>query len=209
MYNDDSDEPPKRKYKKFTPEEDERLRELIEDKKLTNWVNIASLMEGRNVHQCRERWRQISSKRGIDNEWTKEEDEILLSQYCLLGRKWKYIQPCVPKHTLAQVKTRINYLLKKKNVAYFPPKFALNNDSDIETYPRKYSRKNIPKAELLPKDYEKSIILEEENNKTSQKPVDIVEEKNDDKNINYDLFDIPDSFQDDFGFDSFQDTFEF
>ena len=119
--SDDEDEKP-RTFRKFTPEEDEMLRHLVQDEKLTNWVTIASRMKNRNVHQCRDRWRQIGNKRGQKGEWTKTEDEILLSKISELGNHWSLIQKFVPQHTLAQVKARVKYLLKQTNSAYVPPK---------------------------------------------------------------------------------------
>ena len=119
--SDEEDEKPKT-FRKFTPEEDEMLRHLVQDEKLTNWVTIASKMKNRNVHQCRDRWRQIGSRRGQKGEWTKTEDEILLSKISELGNHWGLIQKFLPQHTLAQLKARVKYLLKQTNSAYVPPK---------------------------------------------------------------------------------------
>ena len=119
--SDEEDEKPKT-FRKFTPEEDEMLRHLVQDEKLTNWVTIASKMKNRNVHQCRDRWRQIGSRRGQKGEWTKTEDEILLSKISELGNHWSLIQKFLPQHTLAQLKARVKYLLKQTNSAYVPPK---------------------------------------------------------------------------------------
>ena len=100
-----------KKTTKFTPEEDQQLTHLIVDLKHTNWVTIASLMQGRNVKQCRERWRHVLCKKSASPDWTEEEDRLLLQKYKDLGRKWNKIQCFFPQHTVVQVKNRCKFLI--------------------------------------------------------------------------------------------------
>ena len=135
------------KIRKFTPEEDEKLRMLVEDEKLTNWVTIASRMKNRNVHQCRDRWRQIGNKKCAKGEWTPAEDELILSKIGELGNHWTMIQKFVPQHTLAQVKARVKYLMKQSNSAYVPPravrKTRKTTSSIITTRSSERNEKNL------------------------------------------------------------------
>lgn len=100
-----------KKTTKFTPEEDQLLTHIIVDQKNTNWVTIASLMKGRNVKQCRERWRHVLCKKSASSEWTEEEDRLLMQKYKDFGRKWNKIQCFFPQHTVVQVKNRCKHLL--------------------------------------------------------------------------------------------------
>ena len=106
-----SEEYKPKKIPKFSPEEDKQLTYLIVECKHTNWVTIASLMPGRNVRQCRERWRHVLCKKASNTTWTPEEDKLLMDKYKEYGRKWNQIQTSLPNHTVVQVKSRIKEIL--------------------------------------------------------------------------------------------------
>lgn len=109
-----SEEKKKIKPVKFSHEEDKLLTYLITECKHTNWVTIASLMPGRNVQQCRERWRHVLCKHAASKEWTQEEDELLLQKYHDYGKKWNLIQTSFPNHTVVQVKNHCRQLIANK-----------------------------------------------------------------------------------------------
>ena len=200
MYDDDDDVPKSRPLN-FSPEEDEHLKQLLVDQKLKNWVKIASLMPGRNVHQCRERWRQISSKRGSDCEWTHEEDEIIMSKYCLFGRKWKEMQPFVPKHNISQVKARVTYLLKQKNVEYVPPKFEIS-PAAVEPGAITETRRGSIRSPVKEEKREQYV---EEKPASSPKPVEVLEKQASNKAASMSFVDEPNFLdQDDLGLNFFQ-----
>ena len=48
---------PREKRRKFSPQEDQKLIELVNQHGTSDWGKIASLMEDRNPRQCRERWK--------------------------------------------------------------------------------------------------------------------------------------------------------
>ncbi|EAY07253.1 Myb-like DNA-binding domain containing protein [Trichomonas vaginalis G3] len=100
---------------KFTHDEDKLLTYLITECKHTNWVTIASLMPGRNVQQCRDRWRHVLCKHSASKDWTPEEDALLLQKYKELGKRWIQIQVTFPRHTVVQVKSHCKELLEKEN----------------------------------------------------------------------------------------------
>ncbi|EAY02089.1 Myb-like DNA-binding domain containing protein [Trichomonas vaginalis G3] len=124
----------KRKFKsvKFSHEEDKLLTYLITECKHTNWVTIASLMPGRNVQQCRDRWRHVLCKHAASKEWTEEENALLMQKYHDFGKKWNVIQTSFPNHTVVQVKNHCKQLLAEKD----KPKAQI---------------KEIPKVEILTK----------------------------------------------------------
>lgn len=91
---------------KFLPEEDTKLRELVETYGTNSWEQVAALMPGRNIRQCRERWKHYLSSDRPYEPWTKEEDQILYDKVQELGAKWTKIARFLPGRTDLQAKTR-------------------------------------------------------------------------------------------------------
>lgn len=99
---------------KFKGEEDEKLRSLVEKYGENQWDQIASEMPGRNVRQCRERWKHYLSCQKSDDTWTQEEDDLIGEQVQLLGGKWTRIAAMLPGRTDLQVKNRWGQIFNKK-----------------------------------------------------------------------------------------------
>lgn len=91
---------------KFTPEEDEMIRKLVDEIGEDNWQAVAERMPGRNTRQCRERWRNYLSPNVERGPWTKEEDELLQQKYQEYGARWIKIAPFFPQRTDINVKNR-------------------------------------------------------------------------------------------------------
>lgn len=102
---------------KFTLEEDQKLRELVQKHGEHSWNLISSLMENRNQRQCRERWKHYLScdLNEASKPWSKEEDKILLKRYNELGGKWTKIARELPGRSDLQVKIRFMNHINKKN----------------------------------------------------------------------------------------------
>lgn len=115
----------------FTPYEDKKLLELVKyygvDKKYV-WDLVSLSMNGRNSRQCRERYKlflEDGIKRKV--QWTKEEDEILLSKYELHGPHWKLMEKYFTGRTSYSIKNRfISLKRKEKN----KKKSSSNNEND-------------------------------------------------------------------------------
>jgi hypothetical protein len=73
---------------KFTPEEDERLAQLVMKYKESNWKAIAKELGSRNCRQCRERWKNYLSPNLNKEPWTALEDELLKRKYEEYGSQW-------------------------------------------------------------------------------------------------------------------------
>lgn len=103
----------------FNIVEDNLLLQLVDqygiDKK-KNWYLIAEHLEGRTARQCRERY-QLYLSEGVKKKvkWTKEEDDILLSKYSILGPKWKEIEKYLQGRNSYSIKNRYISLSKKIN----------------------------------------------------------------------------------------------
>lgn len=98
---------------KFSTEEDQRLIFLVNKYGPNSWNIISAHMNGRNVRQCRERWRHYLSPQVSTKPWTYYEDCILMQKYAEFGPKWKNIAVVLPHRTEISVKNR--FLLKKRH----------------------------------------------------------------------------------------------
>jgi hypothetical protein len=91
---------------KFLPEEDAQLRELVRLHGTLNWPVVAAKMPGRDVRQCRDRWKHyLSSEKPVDS-WTPEEDNLLYEKMQLHGPLWTRLAGFFPGRTDFQVKAR-------------------------------------------------------------------------------------------------------
>lgn len=56
-----------------------------------NWIAVASLFKNRTDVQCRERWCNILDPNLNGSDWTKEEDEMLMTMVEKYGQKWSQV----------------------------------------------------------------------------------------------------------------------
>lgn len=100
---------------KFTSEEDQILKNLVEQYGEDNWATIASMMYNRNPRQCRERYQYYLSPKLNRGEWAEEEDNLLRAKVEEFGNKWVKISKFFPSRTDAMVKNRYQVLLRRQN----------------------------------------------------------------------------------------------
>lgn len=98
---------------KFTQEEDIKLTQLVENYGDNDWQIISNQMPGRNVRQCRDRWRNYLSPDVVNGPWSNEEDDLLNKKYDEIGPSWKHIASFFPSRTDINIKSRWNLLQRK------------------------------------------------------------------------------------------------
>jgi hypothetical protein len=76
---------------KFSPEEDSRLLELVQQYGSKAWNCIAAGMGNRNSRQCRERYNNYLDPSLRHDSWTNEEDLLLIEKVTEYGLKWNTI----------------------------------------------------------------------------------------------------------------------
>jgi hypothetical protein len=126
-----SAEPPRRKREKFFPEEDARLRRLVERHGTAAWEVIAAELPGRNVRQCRERWKHYLSSERSKAPWSDTEDRLLFEKMQSLGPKWTRLATFFPGRTDIDIKSHwmhtfaacsnLHIKNRTKKVPVFPP----------------------------------------------------------------------------------------
>ena len=102
---------------KWTPEEDKMLYDIIMWHGPCHWDGIALHLKGRNGKQCRERWVSALCPNIKKDEWTEEEDKILLVMQSKLGNQWSSIMKYLPGRSAISLKNRFKSL-KRHGVSY-------------------------------------------------------------------------------------------
>ena len=120
---------------RFTPEEDEKLKALVEMYGKNNWSIIASFMDGRQSRQCKERYLNYLVPGFFKGQWTNEEDDLLGKLYIENGPKWTFLQKYFPERNANSLKNRWKYFLCKQEK-------YLNIESKKETEMKVQSSQN-------------------------------------------------------------------
>ncbi|XP_041837583.1 v-myb avian myeloblastosis viral oncogene homolog-like 2b isoform X2 [Melanotaenia boesemani] len=72
---------------KWTQEEDDKLKALVQKLGSNDWKHIASYIPNHTEHQCQHRWFKVLDPELIKGPWTKEEDEKVIELVNLYGNK--------------------------------------------------------------------------------------------------------------------------
>ncbi|EAX95540.1 Myb-like DNA-binding domain containing protein [Trichomonas vaginalis G3] len=107
---------------KFTPEEDQLLLDLVKKYGLFDWESIAEEMEDRTARQCRDRWNYYLNPDVRNNNWTEEEEKLLLKKYARYGPKWSLISKFFDNRTDVNIKNHYIVMQRKTARNDQPPK---------------------------------------------------------------------------------------
>lgn len=113
--------------RKFTPEEDELLLNLIKQHGESKWSVIAEQMPGKNRKQVREHYINFLSKRVNEKSFTPSEDIQILQLIEANGRLWNKIAEQMPGRTALAIKNRYYSKLLKKSKLPFESSAATKN----------------------------------------------------------------------------------
>lgn len=73
---------------KFSESEDKKLKELVTRLGSTSWNTIAKQFKDKSPKQCRDRWRNYVDPDLRHDEWSVEEDQMLIEKFKEFGSKW-------------------------------------------------------------------------------------------------------------------------
>lgn len=135
----------KRKRHPFTPEEDKKLRELVDLYGEQNWSLISGHMMNRTVRQCRDRWTNSLSGNVIKGEWSAEEDALLLQLFKENGSRWKSMEKFFPGRAQYDIRNHCKSIVNQKLYA-----FNFFNQSKIASSTVKNKTKSIHMAKNNP-----------------------------------------------------------
>ncbi|XP_042569354.1 transcriptional activator Myb-like isoform X3 [Cyprinus carpio] len=77
---------------RWTREEDEKLKRLVEHHGSEDWKVIASFLPNRTDVQCQHRWQKVLNPELIKGPWTKEEDQRVIELVQKYGpKRWSVI----------------------------------------------------------------------------------------------------------------------
>ncbi len=94
-----------RKVKRWSTEEDQQIKSMIEKSKRKNWKSLVGGMKRKSIMDCMARYKSTCFKKG---RWTLEEDRKLFGYYEFLGRNWAVISNLMKTRNSKQVKDRFN-----------------------------------------------------------------------------------------------------
>jgi hypothetical protein len=99
---------------KFTPEEDQLIREEVARSGPRCWVFIAAKIPNRTARQVRERWKNYLCADVNNGPWAPQEDELLIALMAQIGPKWSQLVPHFTNRTDVNLKNRAILLNRRK-----------------------------------------------------------------------------------------------
>ena len=112
----------------FSPEEDQLLSQLVLLNGEKSWKKIATLIKTKSARQCRDRWKNYLNPELVQDDFTPEEDQLLLKKFEEYGSQWQKILHFFPKRSLNNVRNRYKRLSRKfGKFCTTPPKVSSSN----------------------------------------------------------------------------------
>lgn len=107
------DQPMPTAHKRFTKEEDDLIKDLVENKKISPWSEVAKHLPGRNANQCRDRYNNYLYTKTKKDPWTHQEDLLIVEKYKEFGPRWVLISQFLPGRSGMNIKNRWHKALTK------------------------------------------------------------------------------------------------
>jgi len=92
--------------RKWSKEEDERLRLAVADRGESNWKEIAKLVGSRNHVQCLQRWKKVLTPGLVKGQWSAQEDTRLVMLVSKGFKNWGQLASQMQGRTSKQCRER-------------------------------------------------------------------------------------------------------
>ena len=96
-----------------------------------NWTEVSNQMIDRNPRQCRERYKHYLLPDLSKADWSQEEDQRLLYEVEISGKKWTEISKSFAGRTSIGLKNRYSLLLRRKKAIMYGKKNIAEKKVDI------------------------------------------------------------------------------
>ncbi|TWW71008.1 Myb-related protein A [Takifugu flavidus] len=105
---------------KWSRDEDEKLKKLVEQHGTDSWKSIANHFPGRTDGQCQHRWQKVLNPELVKGPWTKEEDQKVIDLVQKYGpKRWsviaKHLQGRIGKQCRERWHNHLNPEVKKSS----------------------------------------------------------------------------------------------
>ncbi|XP_055086072.1 myb-related protein A [Periophthalmus magnuspinnatus] len=105
---------------KWSRDEDEKLKKLVEQHGTDSWKLIANFFSGRTDGQCQHRWQKVLNPELVKGPWTKEEDQKVIDLVHKYGpKRWsviaKHLQGRIGKQCRERWHNHLNPEVKKSS----------------------------------------------------------------------------------------------
>ncbi|XP_034717987.1 myb-related protein A isoform X3 [Etheostoma cragini] len=105
---------------KWSRDEDEKLKKLVEQHGTESWKLISNVFPGRTDGQCQHRWQKVLNPELVKGPWTKEEDQKVIDLVHKYGpKRWsviaKHLQGRIGKQCRERWHNHLNPEVKKSS----------------------------------------------------------------------------------------------
>ncbi|KAG7524711.1 myb-related protein A isoform X2 [Solea senegalensis] len=105
---------------KWSRDEDDKLKKLVEQHGTDSWKLIATFLPGRTDGQCQHRWQKVLNPELVKGPWTKEEDQKVIDLVHKYGpKRWsviaKHLQGRIGKQCRERWHNHLNPEVKKSS----------------------------------------------------------------------------------------------